>query len=97
MRMAQPLACSSAIRLCYASGVSTTTTIRLSDEDRLLLAQLVPDFGDQSQVIRHGIRLLAQERRRRETLNEVLAAWAAEAGPLDEDEVESMRRRYFDQ
>ena len=97
MRMAQPLSYSSAIRLCYASGMSTTTTIRLSDEDRLLLAELVPDFGDQSQVIRHGIRLLAQERRRRETLDEVLAAWAAEAGPLDEDEVESMRRRYFDQ
>ena len=76
--------------------MSTTTTIRLSDEDRLLLAELVPEFGDQSQVIRHGIRLLAQELRRRQTLNEVLASWAAEAGPLDEDEVESMRRRYFD-
>ncbi len=85
-----------AIRLCYTPGVSTTTTIRLSDEDRLLLAELVPEFGDQSQVIRHGIRLLAQELRRRETLNDVLAAWAAEAGPLDEEEVESMRRRYFD-
>ena len=82
--------------MCYTSGVSTTTTIRLSDEDRLLLAELVPEFGDQSQVIRHGIRLLAQELQRRETLNEVLAAWAAEAGPLDEEEVESMRRRYFD-
>ena len=86
-----------AIHSCYASGMSTTTTIRLSDEDRLLLAELVPEFGDQSSVIRQGIRLLALESRRRETLNDVLAAWEAEAGPLDEAEVESMRRRYFDQ
>ena len=77
--------------------MSTTTTIRLSDEDRLLLAELVPEFGDQSSVIRQGIRLLAQECQRRKRLTEVLAAWEVEAGPLDEAEVESMRRRYFDQ
>ncbi|MCY4631022.1 MAG: hypothetical protein OXE75_09110 [bacterium] len=76
--------------------MSTTTTIRLGDEDRMLLAELVPEFGDQSTVIRQGIRLLAQESRRRETLNEVLEAWEAEAGPLDEAEVDSMSRRYFD-
>jgi len=62
----------------------------------MLLAELVPEFGDQSTVIRQGIRLLAQESRRRETLNEVLEAWEAEAGPLDEAEVDSMSRRYFD-
>lgn len=82
--------------MCYTVDVSTTTTIRLSDEDRRLLAELVPEFGDQSAVIRQGIRTLAAQRRRRETLNDVLAEWEAEAGPLDEDEVESMRRRYFD-
>ena len=76
--------------------MSTTTTIRLSDEDRILLTELVPEFGDQSSVIRQGIRVLAQQRERREALDEVLAAWEAEAGPLDEAEVESMRRRYFD-
>ena len=76
--------------------MSTTTTIRLSDEDRVLLTELVPEFGDQSSVIRQGIRVLSQQRERRETLNEVLAAWEAETGPLDEAEVESMRRRYFD-
>lgn len=76
--------------------MSTTTTIRLSDEDRVLLAELVPEFGDQSSVIRQGIRLLAQESQRRERLNEILAAWEAEAGPLDEIEVEAMGRRYFD-
>jgi Arc/MetJ-type ribon-helix-helix transcriptional regulator len=76
--------------------MSSTTTIRLSDEDRLLLAELVPEFGDQSSVIRHGIRMLAQESRRWERLEEVLAAWEAEAGPVDEAEVDSMRRRYFD-
>lgn len=91
---ALPRAC--VLRSCYTLGMSTTTTIRLSDEDRQLLAALVSEFGDQSTVIRQGIRLLALERRRRETLNEVLAAWEAEAGPLDEDEVDSMQRRYFD-
>ena len=76
--------------------MSTTTTIRLSDEDRALLAGLVSEFGDKSSVIRQGIRMLAKESQRRETLNEVHGAWEAEAGPLDEAEVESMRRRYFD-
>ena len=75
--------------------MGATTTIRLSDEDRGLLAQLVPEFGDQSGVIRHGIRMLAQEQQRRNALRELLRAWEFEAGPVDEDAVAAMTERYF--
>lgn len=75
--------------------MGATTTVRLSDEDRGLLAQLVPEFGDQSGVIRSGIRMLAQEQQRRNALRELLREWELEAGPVDEGAVEAMTERYF--
>ena len=79
----------------YDVGVSGTTTIRLSDEDRRLLDLLVPEYGDQSSVIRHGIRRLAEEQRQRQELRSLLADWEAEAGPVDEEAVAEMQRRYY--
>lgn len=79
----------------YDVGMSGTTTIRLSDEDRRLLEQLVPEYGDQSSVIRHGIRRLAEEQRQRQELRSLLADWEAESGPADEDQIAEMQRRYF--
>lgn len=79
----------------YHVGMNGTTTIRLSDEDRRLLAQLVPEYGDQSSVIRHGIRRLAEEQRQRSELRSLLRDWEAESGPVDEDAVAEMTRRYF--
>ena len=79
----------------YDVGMSGTTTIRLSDEDRRLLEQLVPEYGDQSSVIRHGIRRLAEEQRQRQELRSLLADWEAESGPADEDMVAEMTQRYF--
>ncbi|WP_419842685.1 hypothetical protein [Candidatus Poriferisodalis sp.] len=76
-------------------AATRTTTIRLSDEDRALLAQLAVDYGDQSRVIRHGIRLLAQEQRRRQALAQLVDEWEAVAGPVDEAEVSAMTERYF--
>lgn len=76
-------------------GMSGTTTIRLSDEDRRLLAQLVPEYGDRSSVIRHGIRKLAEEQRQRAELRSLLHDWEAESGPADEDKVAEMQRRYY--
>ena len=76
--------------------MSGTTTIRLSDEDRRLLALLVPEYGDQSSVIRHGIRKLAEEQRQRQELKSLLRDWEAESGPPDEDLMAEMQRRYFD-
>ena len=72
-----------------------TTTVRFSDEDRMLLAQLVPDFGDQSSVIRQGIRLLAKQQQQHLALEELLREWECEAGPIDEDAVAVMVERYF--
>ena len=57
-----------------------TTTIRLSDEDRDLLSRLVPEFGDQSGVIREGIRVLAREQQRRQALEHLLSEWEAAVG-----------------
>lgn len=79
----------------YDVGMSGTTTIRLSDEDRRLLELLVPEYGDQSSVIRHGIRRLAEEQRQRQELRSLLRDWEAESGPADEDAVAEMSRRYF--
>lgn len=79
----------------YDVGMSGTTTIRLSDEDRRLLDQLVPEYGDQSSVIRHGIRRLAEEQRQRQELRSLLQDWEAESGPVDEEMVAEMGRRYF--
>ena len=79
----------------YDLGMSRTTTIRLSDEDRRLLDQLVPEYGDQSSVIRHGIRRLAEEQRQRQELRTLLRDWEAESGPVDEEMVAEMTRRYY--
>lgn len=84
------------LRAYYDEGMSGTTTIRLSDEDRRLLALLVPEYGDQSSVIRHGIRKLAEEQRQRQELKSLLRDWEAESGPPDEDLMAEMQRRYFD-
>ncbi len=79
----------------YGVGMSGTATIRLSDEDRRRLELLVPEYGDQSSVIRHGIRRLAEEQRQRQELRSLLRDWEAESGPVDEDAVAEMQRRYF--
>ena len=75
--------------------MSGTTTVRLSDDDKRLLAELAPEFGGQSSAIRQGIRLLAQESRRRLALRSFVEGWIEEAGPLDDEEVSSMLDRYF--
>jgi Arc/MetJ-type ribon-helix-helix transcriptional regulator len=77
--------------------VNTTTTVRLSDQERELLADLAGEYGGQSGAIRQGIHLLAQQKRRSEALREFLDEWAQEAGPPDREDVAAMRRRYFSQ
>ena len=71
-----------------------TMTVRLDDEDGQLLDRLAPEFGGKSSAIRHALRLLAADRKRRDALNAFLEAWNAEAGPLDEDAVAAMAKRY---
>lgn len=77
--------------------MSTTTTVRLGEEERGLLAELADEYGGQSGAIRQGIHLLAQQNRQRKALRELLDEWAEEAGPPDPEDVAAMRRRYFTQ
>ena len=79
------------------SPVSATTTVRLSDEERELLAELADVYGGQSGAIRQGIQLLAQQNRRQQALREFLDDWAQESGTPDPEEVAAMRHRYFNQ
>ena len=79
----------------YHAGMGETTTVRLNDEESRLLADLVGEFGDQSNVIRQGIRLLAEQQRQRRELQELLREWESEYGPVDEDAVAAMTERYF--
>lgn len=75
--------------------MSTTTTVRLSDQERELLAELADEYGGQSGAIREGIHLLAQQKHRREALREFLNEWVEETGPPDPEDVAEMRHRYF--
>lgn len=83
------------LQTCHGVGMSGTTTIRLSEEDRRPLEQLVPEYGDRSSVIMHGIRRLAEEQRQRQELRSLLRDWEAESGPVDEEMVAEMGRRYY--
>ena len=75
--------------------VSTTTTIRLSEDERKLLAELAEDYGSKAGAIRQGLRLLARESARQVALREFLHDWTDEAGAPDPEDVADMRQRYF--
>lgn len=74
---------------------TTTTTVRLSDEERELLSELAGEYGSQTGAIRRGLLLLARESGQRKALREFLRDWAEEAGPPDPEEVAAMHDRYF--
>ena len=76
--------------------MGSTTTVRLSEDERKLLAELAEEYGSRASAIRQGLRLLAHESARRVALREFLHEWAAEAGPPDPEDVAAMRRRYFE-
>ena len=79
--------------MCYGLGVSTTT-VRLSTEDKQILDKLAPLFGGKSNAIRHALRSLASDRERHLALESFLDDWETEAGPMDEASVAAMARRY---
>ena len=70
------------------------TTVRLNVEDRQILDMLAPLFGGKSNAIRQALRSLAAQRVRRLSLDSFLEGWEAEAGPVDEEAVAAMARRY---
>ena len=45
-------------------------------------------------MIRHALRTLSAEVDRQQALEDFLAEWQAEAGPLDDDAVDAMAQRY---
>ena len=71
-----------------------STTICFDGEDEEFLDALAVEFGGRERAIRHAIRLLGAEQRRKEALSAFLEAWHAEAGPLDEQAVATMAKRY---
>jgi Arc/MetJ-type ribon-helix-helix transcriptional regulator len=55
---------------------------------------LAPEYGGRSSSIRHALRNLAADRKRRNALRSFLAEWDAEDGPIEEDEIAAMAERY---
>ena len=72
----------------------STTTVRLDDDDEELLDLIAAEHGGRSGAIRVAIRSLAADRRRRELLATFLDEWDAEAGPVDDADVEAMIARF---
>ena len=70
------------------------TTVRLNVEDRQILDMLAPLFGGKSNAIRQALRSLASQRDPHLSLEAFLDGWEAEAGPVDEEAVAAIARRY---
>ena len=72
----------------------STTTVRLNTEDMQILDKLAPLFGGKSNAIRQALRSMASDRERHLALESFLEDWEVEAGPVDEESVAAMARRY---
>ena len=70
------------------------TIVRLDGEAERLLEELVPEYGGVANVLRHALRVLVEDDRRRKALKSFLKDWHDEAGPVDEAEVAEMAQRY---
>ena len=80
--------------MCITLATMATTTVRLDAADEALLDRLAEVYGGRSAAIRHALRALAVEVEERESLDDFLAAWEAEVGPVDEAGVTRMAERY---
>ena len=78
----------------HFTGSTIAMTVRLKDEYRHLIDELVPVYDGISGVIRRALQLLIEDHRRRQSLDSFLEEWEEEAGPIDEDGVSEMARRY---
>ena len=75
-------------------GRMAKATVRLDDEDCRLLDRLPPEFGGKAATVREALQRLAADQDRKEALSALLAEWALESGPPDEDAVAAMAERY---
>jgi Arc/MetJ-type ribon-helix-helix transcriptional regulator len=72
----------------------STATVQLDDEDEALLKQLASEYGGRSNAIRHALRSLAADRKRQSALPSFLAAWDDEEGPINDQDVAAMVKRF---
>ncbi len=70
--------------------MSATTTVRLDAEDRAILDKAAKRYGSRSAALRAALRLLDEDRKRREAMREYLEMIEAEHGPPDEADVQYM-------
>ncbi len=71
-----------------------TTTVRLDPDEERTLNELAAIHGGRSNALRQGLRLLATTTRQQAALAAFLRDWEAEAGPVDDEAVAAMARRY---
>lgn len=72
----------------------STTTVRLTEDDEHILDELARVYGGRSNTIRQALRRLSAEVDRQQALEEFLADWEHDAGPVDEGAVEAMAQRF---
>ncbi len=75
------------------AGVATTT-VRLDPDEERTLDELAEIHGGRSNALRQGLRMLASTTRQQAALAELLRDWETEAGPVDDEAVAAMAKRY---
>jgi len=68
--------------------MSSTTTVRLSPEDRAILDKAAERYGSRSAALRAALGFLDEDRKRREAMREFLEVVEAEDGPVDPADVQ---------
>lgn len=71
-----------------------TTTVRLDPDEERTLDELAEIHGGRSNALRQGLRMLATTTRQQAALAELLRDWDAESGPVDDEAVAAMAKRY---
>ncbi len=74
--------------------MSITTTFQLDEADEQLLKRLAAEYGGNTSAIRQALRFLAADLERRDALGAFLEAWTNGEGPVDEEAVAAMAKRY---
>jgi len=71
----------------------STTTVRLAKDDEQILDRLAAAYGGRSNAIRQALHALSADLDRHAALEDFLAAWEEQAGPIDDEAVDAMAQR----